>query len=356
MKSFKEYISEATMTYADASKLFGIGSSFTQEELKKKWKELQLKYHPDRGGSDEMSKNVNAAYDILKKGGASGVRSSFDMAEYNRKQEEENAKVKVVKDFIENDLKQRFKAKAYVEYFQKQIGKDFTFKFEDASVDVTKYGIRGYIKHRYTFTSTEGDVIFYMSLYVYPGTALRSGGLTSSSSKTEYECQVDTDAMFGTKKVKMGSRTWKNSTSGALDKPEDYFPSAKLKKAVGGGAKKSVFKKADMISFFKLKLGGSIEKDWYEMPIGKNKTHYLLFSRLAKVGYSINGIYGYKASRRLGQLPGFYTLPETEGTALFLKELQKKLEKIDVDNDNVDKYFPIIDKETKAFMKEYMES
>lgn len=39
----------------------------TLEELRKQYKELLKKYHPDNGGSEEITKAVNAEYDKLFK-------------------------------------------------------------------------------------------------------------------------------------------------------------------------------------------------------------------------------------------------------------------------------------------------
>lgn len=49
-----------------AMKIFGMTVPFTIEELKKKRKQLAIKYHPDQGGSVEMCAKINAAFDILK--------------------------------------------------------------------------------------------------------------------------------------------------------------------------------------------------------------------------------------------------------------------------------------------------
>lgn len=54
------------MNYSEALKLFGFTGEFTEENLRKKYLELSKKYHPDMGGSDEMMKAVNTAYDTLK--------------------------------------------------------------------------------------------------------------------------------------------------------------------------------------------------------------------------------------------------------------------------------------------------
>lgn len=54
------------MDYSEALKLFGFTSNFTKEELKKRYLELSKKYHPDLNGDEEMMKNVNSAYEVLK--------------------------------------------------------------------------------------------------------------------------------------------------------------------------------------------------------------------------------------------------------------------------------------------------
>lgn len=66
------------MNYNEALNLFGFTGSFTEESLRKKYLELSKKYHPDMGGSDEMMKKVNAAYDALK-----GKSTNFDLSYFN---------------------------------------------------------------------------------------------------------------------------------------------------------------------------------------------------------------------------------------------------------------------------------
>lgn len=41
-------------------------SSLPKEQLKAVYKELALKFHPDKGGNNEDMKYINAAYDVLK--------------------------------------------------------------------------------------------------------------------------------------------------------------------------------------------------------------------------------------------------------------------------------------------------
>lgn len=58
------------MDYNYAIKLFGLDNSFTLEELKRKYKELLKKYHPDNNSSKDASQKTNEvinAYNLLKK-------------------------------------------------------------------------------------------------------------------------------------------------------------------------------------------------------------------------------------------------------------------------------------------------
>ena len=54
------------MNYNEALKIFEFTCEFTKEELKKRYLELSKKYHPDLNGDENMMKEVNSAYEILK--------------------------------------------------------------------------------------------------------------------------------------------------------------------------------------------------------------------------------------------------------------------------------------------------
>lgn len=46
--------------------LLGVNKNASQEEIKKKYRELVKKHHPDVGGDTELFKKINEAYEILK--------------------------------------------------------------------------------------------------------------------------------------------------------------------------------------------------------------------------------------------------------------------------------------------------
>ena len=43
----------------------GLNENASQDEIKKKYRKLSLKHHPDRGGDQEKFKEISVAYEIL---------------------------------------------------------------------------------------------------------------------------------------------------------------------------------------------------------------------------------------------------------------------------------------------------
>lgn len=50
----------------DYYKILGVSKSATQEELKKAYRKLAMKHHPDKGGDEKTFQQINEAYDVLK--------------------------------------------------------------------------------------------------------------------------------------------------------------------------------------------------------------------------------------------------------------------------------------------------
>ena len=50
----------------DLYKELGVSKSASQEEIRKAYKKLAMKHHPDRGGDSETLSKINAAYTVLK--------------------------------------------------------------------------------------------------------------------------------------------------------------------------------------------------------------------------------------------------------------------------------------------------
>ena len=55
--------------------ILGLEKNCSQKDIKRAYIELAIKYHPDKGGSEEMFKKVSEAYNILSD---SGKRLNYD--------------------------------------------------------------------------------------------------------------------------------------------------------------------------------------------------------------------------------------------------------------------------------------
>ncbi len=53
------------MTKKDYYKILGVNKSASKTEIKKAYKKLALKYHPERGGDAEKFKEISEAYAVL---------------------------------------------------------------------------------------------------------------------------------------------------------------------------------------------------------------------------------------------------------------------------------------------------
>ena len=52
----------------DPYAILGLTKGATTDEVKKAFKRLAMKYHPDRGGDEDKFKEIKAAYELVKDG------------------------------------------------------------------------------------------------------------------------------------------------------------------------------------------------------------------------------------------------------------------------------------------------
>ena len=60
--------------------VLGVDKKSSQDKIKKAYRKLQMKYHPDKGGDPAMCKKINEAYGII---GDPEKRNKYDMAKNN---------------------------------------------------------------------------------------------------------------------------------------------------------------------------------------------------------------------------------------------------------------------------------
>lgn len=70
------------LTSTEAKRILGLADNFTADQLKKNYRKLARRYHPDNGGDDEKMKMLNEAKDVLenhlKNGGSfTGTNTSY---------------------------------------------------------------------------------------------------------------------------------------------------------------------------------------------------------------------------------------------------------------------------------------
>ena len=330
MSRFKEYIVERTvnMTFELALKVFGMKADQIGDKiaLKRKYRQLAMENHPDRGGSTEAAQDINDAYAVLSKASAKTIQSNFTMQDWKERQKKEQAMAESLKQALLSD----FHPEIYQSYFNKLSG--FNFSYE---ITKSRYGSPSF---EVEFFTKDRDSVFTIKIGADILDIIYNKGLGSGE---EYSYKVHTEA-FGfhlKKKQKMSQRDWGTTRDHSfLSKPEILFPEKKMKEIFSGKTSNRAFSKRDMETYLKIKLGADLERENAWMPLDDNKEYYFLFYRITfqRVPYwGGNGIYQkkgkiYGTQSKILQ-SAIFTFPETEETAKIFEKVQKEVKKVNGD-------------------------
>jgi len=109
------------MSASEAEQILGLSGKYSAAQVKSSYRKMSLKHHPDKGGSTEMMKKVNAAYEMLKKG------SSSRNSRPSRSSSESRG------DIIDNlekhlDKEMRYASKGIIQRMKKFTGLNFKIK------------------------------------------------------------------------------------------------------------------------------------------------------------------------------------------------------------------------------------
>lgn len=290
MKSFKQFIAE--MSYTDATSLFGLGKSFTAAELKSVYKKMALANHPDRGGSEEMMKKVNDAYETLKKRiSANGGTSTGDAVNVFR---DINEWIKRMRPAVINSMMTTFNADVWLEHFNKYAPTPLKYELRPV---VTRGGMSNYASFDAEFFDDERNTS--LSIHVMANlVSMYNSESKLGSSDLSYPIMIRMEGYHAGKKQRFKQSEFESSSDHkVLRDPNILFPAAKLKKMFATGTtsgKQRAIKKADVLSHWKNKVGGDVWQDDYMLGgIRKNGVSSLIIRRFVmyrKAMYHISHI------------------------------------------------------------------
>ena len=148
------------MTVDQALVILGLKADTDKDEIKKRHRELAMQHHPDKGGSVEMMKDINAAADVLKNFRGLVKSDKFDW-------EAVHAKYRQMGHAIKMQILSKFQPDVFCKYFESVTGKEFDWSFKsvfpaDTLKDPSSAGFVG------DWKSTDGETIFsiYVSSYL----------------------------------------------------------------------------------------------------------------------------------------------------------------------------------------------
>ena len=121
MKTFREFLEE--MSVSDAYRVFGLSSrqNISPIDLKKRYKNLALKNHPDRGGDLKAMQDINVAFEVLSQNlSKSSKPSNFDIKQ----------KTEMVGNAAKEAILSEIDAKKYEQYFESIFGEKFDHGFQ----------------------------------------------------------------------------------------------------------------------------------------------------------------------------------------------------------------------------------
>ncbi len=319
-------IKVVAMSIEDAKKILGLDKN-SDLNVRDAWKKASKKHHPDKGGSTEMQKKVNEAYETLKDkrtkpGPGSG---KYNMPTKEERQEKDRKTLKKAK-IVEDLMRKAFNPEAYNEYFKKFVGKPINYEENIRRPKQTGYGLDGdHVSFNYEFSTADRETVFYINLITYLYNADFSKSLGGGSPNVNLKYSTDNYLYHNKRKQKMKQRTWdlKESTSDIID-PKKLFPPATLKK-VFAGKKQRKFMPRDFRSGLIRELKANMQGNDAYIPL-KDELKLILFrTTFMREGvWNANGL--YDKHTRLDTLSST-SIPETEVALTYLINLVKAMRK-----------------------------
>jgi len=318
---FQEYLIEKTMSFDKALQVFGMDTESAADKLalKKKYRDLAMQHHPDKGGDEEMAKEINNAYEVLAKAKiskSSGIDWDAIGAKYRRWGVQ-----------IKTSLLANFNPEVFTAYFKEHSGYDFKYEITK-TYPLEKERNPSYAGFNVEFFTKDRETVFTMQIHATLSDVIHNRSL-GHGDDISYNLYTTAIGFHLNKKQKMSQRDWKHTTDHSFfRKPEMLFPKKKMKDIFSGKSSQRKFKKRDMETFLIKKLGAKFGSgDYVYIPLGEDYKLCVYRSVMMRMAtWSVNGIYK-GAGGREGRI-NFVSFLEEEETAKIFEKIQKETMKV----------------------------
>lgn len=292
MKTFTRLILEETMDVATAMKIFGYTKAVSKDQLKKDYRVLAMKNHPDHGGSVTKMSKINVAYEVLaKQVGSNGTSTEED----KRDALKEVVCLKCIQLFKDQAAKMPTLVKKICDHFTALSNGKFTFNgtysiygidwstAPDSNIWAWAYNKKN-MRRIWPFAvdwdvnieNPTKDVVFKFEIL----TNVNFPQDNALDSSFETPIKIKCTSVVNTRKQIVFDGSWKNTQNSdstkVFNKPEEVFNNDKIKKILNGGGRtksNSKFTKKDAEAHIVNILGGEMSglyKGSVQIPIIKH--------------------------------------------------------------------------------------
>lgn len=316
------------MTVDQALGVLGLTSTDLGDltKIKKTYKELSKKHHPDAGGTKERQQQLNAAWDVLKRKG----KSKSEKATRERFQE----KWRQTGLSMRTMLLHAYSPETFIRHFNKYTNEKLYSKMMNlrpTDKDKNPYHA-GFTAE---FYNKDRSLVFELYISSSITDAFRDDKL--GFGDINFPVHMIAYGFFKGKKQKLAKSDWKFTSDHSFFKhPEKVFPDKKLKAIFSGKTSARKFARRDMVTYIEKRLKGRFDGTYATIPLigefkrGDPDSH--AYSLLAfrnvfnrQAAWMFNGI--YRGFKRIS-MTVTVTMPENEETADFLYDIQKQIKRM----------------------------
>lgn len=303
MKTFAQYLTEAPMSVQDALKVFGLSTVPDEKALDKKYKELAIANHPDRGGDVVKMQQINLAHEVLEQ----QVGNIVQTQTRDEKRKVDAARAQAIYDSVLGTLKSHYNDSAFISYFNEVFSDTFTSKVEEKF-----YSSLGYsLSQSFEYTNASRTTVIYFSISIDLVKLVYGRSPSIGVDDKDLQMNISTSILHNNRKVKISQQDYTSAQTYAILKdPEIIFPKNKLVSKMDQSGRKFAKRDAHLL-LTKTLMATYQDGGYYYIPLFED--FKLLIYRSTSMGlafYGINGI--YQKSRRVYVPKGFVSIYETE--------------------------------------------